>query len=216
MPAEPTFAIEALLEELGPRWTPTWRVLASCGVIAAILVVAIPFYPARTYVDLVAQSFGHNRFGAPISVGDRVFYFGDPVGAAQAHEASDVLAELSEPGERLIAGPTDLSRTNYNDSFFYHLFPDLVPGTRYIEMDPGIANTEDSGLADELRENDWLILSASSDLWNEPNTSTEAGSNEPNEVVEQSYCTVVDAGGFQLLVNTAGGRGRGLCLADDG
>ncbi len=114
------------------------------------------------------------------------------------------LQREARPGESLIAGPTDLSRTNYNDSFFYYLFPDLVPGTRYIEMDPGIANAEDSGLADELRANDWLILSATSNGWNEPNDSARAGSQEPNRVVEEDYCVVTDAGGFQLLLNTGG------------
>ncbi len=49
-----------------------------------------------------------------------------------------------------MVGPVDLSRTNYSDAFFYHLFPDLEVGTRYIEMDPGIADAEDSGLADEV------------------------------------------------------------------
>lgn len=200
-------SIVVLLEELGPRVRALGglgRYLVASGVVAAIFVVVIPFYPARTYVDLVGQTFGRNRFGSAITVADRTFYFGSAEGAAEAQQVSDALAELSEPGERLIAGPTDLSRTNYNDSFFYFLLPDLVPGTRYIEMDPGIANAEDSGLADELRENDWLILSASSDLWNEPNESADAGSDEPNEVVRQQYCRVVDAGGFQLLVNTRG------------
>jgi hypothetical protein len=111
----------------------------------------------------------------------------------------DSLAAAARPGESIIAGPVDLSRTNYNDSFFYYLFPELVPGTRYIEMDPGIANTEESGLADELRANDWLILSRSSDLWNEPNDSVIPGSQEPNEVVRDLYCMVTDAGSFQLL-----------------
>ena len=209
-------AVATLLEGRRRSFSPWTRYLAGAGLIAAILVVVIPFYPARTYVDLAAQSLGRNRFGAPITVEDRTFYFGDQGGAAQAQQVADALAELSEEGESLIAGPTDLSRTNYNDSFFYHLFPDLVPGTRYIEMDPGIANTEESGLADELRANDWLILSASSDLWNEPNSSTEPGSPEPNEVVRDQYCMVVDAGGFQLLVNTANGRGTELCTTDAG
>ena len=209
-------AVATLLEGRRRTVGPWVRYLAGAGLIAAILVVVIPFYPARTYIDLVAQSLGRNRFGAPITVGDRTFYFGDQGGASQAQQVADVLAEVSEKGERLIAGPTDLSRTNYNDSFFYYLFPDLVPGTRYIEMDPGIANTDDSGLADELRRNDWLILSASSDLWNEPNSSTTPGSAEPNEVVAEQYCTVVDAGGFQLLVNTANGRGTDLCASEAG
>ena len=192
-------AVASLLEELGPRWTPTWRVTASCGVVAAILVLVIPFYPARTYVDLVGQTFGRNRFGAPITNGDRTFYFGSAEGAADAQRVTDALRERADDGESLIAGPTDLSRTNYNDSFFYFLFPDLVPGTRYIEMDPGLANTEGSGLAEELLANDWLILSGSSDLWSEPNESTESGSQRPNEIVREHYCMVEDAGSFQLL-----------------
>jgi hypothetical protein len=192
-------SITSLLEGRRPAMRPNARLLTAYGVIAVILVAVIPFYPARTYVDLVGQSFGRNRFGEPIRNDGRVFYFGDAQGAAEAQQVVDRLAEESEPGERLIAGPTDLSRTNYNDAFFYHLFPDLVPGTRYIEMDPGIANAEGSGLADELRANDWLILSDSASLWNEPNESAEAGSTEPNDVVRDLYCPVVDAGGFSLL-----------------
>ena len=92
-----------------------------------------------------------------------------------------------------------LSRTNYNDAFLYHLFPDLVPGTRYIEMDPGIANEPGSGLVGELERNDWLILSDSADRWTEPNDSAHAGDPELNRVVEELYCPVLDAGGFTLL-----------------
>lgn len=192
-------AVATLVEELrptAPRWVPLG---VSSGVLAVIFVVVIPFYPARTYVDFTMLSLGRDTFGTPITNGDRTFYFGDPEGARQAQEVVDRLAAESEPGESLIAGPIDLARTNYNDAFFYHLFPDLVPGTRYMEMDPGIANAEDSGLADELRNNDWLITSASSDLWNEPNDSVMAGSQEPNEVVAELYCTELEAGGFTLL-----------------
>ncbi len=179
-----------------PRWAPLGT---AAGVLALIFVVVIPFYPARTYVDLTMLSLGRDEFGSPISHDGRTFYFGDPAGAESAQRVVDRLASELEPGQRLIAGPTDLARTNYNDSFFYYLFPELVPGTRYIEMDPGIANTDDSGLADELAANDWLIVSASSDLWNEPNESVVAGSPEPNRVVAEQYCVVEDAGRFQLL-----------------
>jgi hypothetical protein len=192
-------AIVTLVRLALPR-APEWAGLVGAwSALAVVFVVVIPFYPARTYVDLTMLSLGRDEFGTPISNDGRTFYFGDPTGAAQAQQVVDRLAADSEPGESLIAGPVDLSRTNYNDSFFYYLFPDLVPGTRYIEMDPGIANTEDSGLADELRENDWLILSRSSDLWNEPNESVRSGSQEPNQVVRDQYCMVEDAGDFQLL-----------------
>ena len=192
-------SIVTLVEQFRPR-APQWAgLLTATGVLGLIFVVVIPFYPARTYVDLTMLSLGRDEFGTPITNGDRTFYFGDPTGAAEAQRVVDRLAAEAEPGETLIAGPVDLSRTNYNDSFFYYLFPELQPGTRYIEMDPGIANTEGSGLADELRSNDWLIVSRSSDLWNEPNDSVIPGSQEPNEVVADQYCLVEDAGSFQLL-----------------
>ncbi len=192
-------SIVTLVEQFRPR-APQWAGLVTAtGVLGLIFVVVIPFYPARTYVDLTMLSLGRDEFGTPITNGDRTFYFGDPTGAAEAQRVVDRLAAEAEPGETLIAGPVDLSRTNYNDSFFYDLFPELQPGTRYIEMDPGIANTEGSGLADELRSNDWLIVSRSSDLWNEPNDSVIPGSQEPNDVVADQYCLVEDAGSFQLL-----------------
>ncbi len=192
-------AIVALVQlrwPTAPRWAPLTSALAALVVIFAVV---IPFYPARTYVDLTMLSLGRDEFGSPISHGGRTFYFGDPAGAESAQRVVDRLSSELEPGERLIAGPVDLARTNYNDSFFYYLFPELVPGTRFIEMDPGIANTAESGLSDELRANDWLILSASSDLWNEPNQSVVPGSQEPNQVVADQYCMVEDAGTFRLL-----------------
>ncbi len=192
-------AVVSLMGERWPEWSVGRRAWWAIGGLALVFVVVIPFYPARTYVDLVGQSFGQNRFGLAITNGDRRFYYGSEEGAAQAQAVVDRLAAESTPGERLIVGPTDLSRTNYNDAFFYHLFPDLEPGTRYIEMDPGIADTEDSGLAEELETSDWLILSDSADLWEEPNESRFSRSQRPNEVVAEQYCEVVAEGGFTLL-----------------
>jgi hypothetical protein len=153
----------------------------------------------RTYADLVGQSVGRNRFGYPITNEGRTFYFGDSEGADSAQRVVDRLQEEAQPGETLIVGPVDLSRANYSDAFFYYLFPDLVPGTRYIEMDPGLADAEDSGLAEELLDNDWLILSDAWSGWEEPNDSAGQGSDRPNEVVEDHYCPVEDAGTFRLL-----------------
>jgi hypothetical protein len=74
------------------------------------------------------------------------------------------------------------------------MLPQLEPGTRYIEMDPGVANAEDSGLADELRDADVVILSTMYDNWYEPNTSMEPGSDEPNQVLDALYCMHDDYG----------------------
>jgi hypothetical protein len=94
----------------------------------------------------------------------------------------------SEPGDRLVVGTGDLRKTPYSEVFFYFLLPQLDPGTQYIEMDPGVANAEDSGLADELRASDVVILSTVYDDWDEPNTSRDLGSDEPNQVLDEDYC----------------------------
>ena len=41
---------------------------------------------------------------------------------------------------------------------FYWLFPEMEPATYFIEMDPGLANAEDSRLADDLATADFVIL----------------------------------------------------------
>ena len=186
-------------ERLRPSWSSLRAGLAGIGAVAVLLVAVIPFYPVRTYVDLVTQTFGMNRFGFPIERDGRRFYFGSIEGARDAQAVVDRLEAEAEPGERLIVGPSDLSRTNYSDAFFYHLFPELEPGTRFIEMDPGLADDEDSPLADELAESDWLILSEAWADWDEPNTSRYSRSQAANEVVEERYCTVTSTPTFSLL-----------------
>jgi hypothetical protein len=171
----------------------------SLAPTACILLLVIPFYPVRTYLDLTSQTFGYHAFGFPIRHGDRVFYYGDPKLADQAQRVVDRLAQDARPGQRLVVGPYDLSKTPYSDAFFYYLFPKLVPGTRYIEMDPGIADARGSGLARELEHSDWLIQSDVWSAWNEPNDSVVAGSPAPNRVVRRDYCRVLDAGKFRLL-----------------
>lgn len=192
-------AVAWLVESTRPAWSPLRTSFAGIGVVAVLLVGVIPFYPVRTYSDLVTQTFGFNRFGFPITHEGRTFYFGSAEGAADAQRIVDALAARARPGDRLIVGPRDLSRTNYSDVFFYHLFPDLTPGTRFIEMDPGIADAEGSPLAAELRRNDWLILSDAWDDWSEPNTSSESRSHAADRVVDEDYCEVATTPTFTLL-----------------
>jgi hypothetical protein len=184
------------------RWRPrTDRAVASAwgiGTVAMLLLVVIPFYPVRTYVDLVGQSFGVNRFGFEIERDGRTFPFGDEEGAEDAQAVVDELDSRAEADDSLVVGPVDLSRANYSDAFFYHLFPELRVGTRFIEMDPGIADAPDSGLAEEVAAADWLILSDAWSGWDEPNDSRESGSEAPNEVVQEEFCVVLDAGTFVL------------------
>ena len=135
-----------------------------------------------------------NVFGYPVHHRGRNFYYGSPEAAAAANALVADLGARAQPGERLFVGPVDLRQTPYSDAFFYFLFPDLVPATYFIEMDPGIANAPGSRLASDVASADWLILSNVWTGWTEPNASRDVGSDAPNEVVRRDFCLVSDYG----------------------
>ncbi len=108
------------------------------------------------------------------------------------------LDDLSAPGERLFVGPADLRRTNYNDTYLYHLVPKLIPATYFLEMNPLSANRPGSRLAADVESADWLVLNRAWDSWNEPNRSLEYGSNIPNEVVQQKFVRCGEFGSYVL------------------
>jgi hypothetical protein len=111
----------------------------------------------------------------------------------------DRLEELSSPGQRLFVGPRDLRRTNYGDTFLYHLTPQLRPATYFLEMNPFSANRPGSRLAKDIKTADWLILNR---LWDtvEPfNRAAEFGSDEPNAVVRENFTQVGEYGSYALF-----------------
>ena len=182
-------AVHEVLPARIPR--PSWRAgAAAVAPLVAFVTLAVPHYTLRTYIDLTGQSLGRNVFGYPVNHAGRNFYYGSAEAATAANELIAELSPRAQSGERLFVGPVDLRQTPYSDAFFYFLFPDLVPATYFIEMDPGVANREDSRLADDIATADWLILSNVWTNWSEPNTSREFGPDEPNRVVEELFCVV--------------------------
>jgi hypothetical protein len=173
-----------------------------------VMFVAIPHYTVRWYADYVGQSFGYQTEGVTdIHHRGRTFVYGRKDVAAAAE---DMLADIethTRSGDKLIVGTGDLRKTPYSESFFYFLLPQLEPGTRYIEMDPGMANADDSGLADELRTSDVVIVSTLYDNWSEENTSRDFGSDEPNEVLAQDYCLFKRYGEQKDTTSPSAGRG---------
>ena len=105
----------------------------------------------------------------------------------------------AKPGERLFVGPADLRRTNYNDTFIYHLEPQLRPATYFLEMNPFSANRPGSRLAADVATADWLVLNRRMDAWNEPNRSREYGSDAPNQVVKDQFALQGQYGSYLLL-----------------
>lgn len=185
-------AIAELLAHLPHRAAPRLAPLAAMGCAAVLLLVAIPAFTARTYVDLARQSANGHVFGYPVTYRGRTFYLGAKDIAPVAQRVVEEVGGRLKPGDRVLVGTADLRKTPYSDAYFYYLLPDAVPGTRYIEMDPGIANAEGSGLAGEVDRSDWLILSHVWDAWDEPNDSRQFGSEAPNEAVRRHFCPVGD------------------------
>jgi hypothetical protein len=166
------------------------RAVVAALAVPVVMLVLIPDFTWRSYSDYVAEGFGQHRDSGAIRNGDRVFYYGRPDAVRAVNSLLPVVERVSEPGDRLFVGTGDLRKTPYSEAFLYYLLPDLDPATRYIEMDPGVANAEDSGLADELASADVVILSSIRDDWNEPNDSEAFGPEEPNRVLERDFCLV--------------------------
>ena len=189
----------ARVGEAPARMRPTLIRTATALAPLVLVVLALPAYTARTWTDLTRQSLTDEYFGYAVRNGDRTFYLGAADIAATAQGVTDELQARIAPGDRLFVGTADLRKTPYSDAYFYFLFPQATPATRYIEMDPGIANAGDSGLADEVASADWLVLSHVWDAWSEPNDSRDFGANEPNQVVAERFCRVGDQGPHYLL-----------------
>jgi hypothetical protein len=180
--------LPAFIAEAGRlRGTRVWRTrLAALAPLAVMLL--FPHFTYRWYADYVGQSFDYDREFYSVDHGDRSFYYGRQDVAVAAEAMFADVDQLTEPGDRLIVGPGDLAVTPYSESYLYFMLPQLEPGTRYIEMDPGVANADDSGLADEVRAADVVILSTMYDNWVEPNSSMDPGSQEPNDVLDELFC----------------------------
>lgn len=163
---------------------------AAFVAVGLLMLVVCPFYTYRHYVLHTRVSVGALREPFIVERNGREFYFGAFDAAETLQHAVDDLDRWSKPGERLIVGPYDLSRTYYNEAVVYWMFPELDPGTYYIEMDPGVADADDSGLADEVAEADWILLTKFWKDWHEPNISSEHRSQEPNDVIADRFCLV--------------------------
>jgi hypothetical protein len=173
---------------------------AVAAVFLVGLVLVIPDNTLRGYANYTAQTFGLHRSAYTMSHRGRVFYYGRPDDARAANRLTAAIERVSKPGQRLFVGPQDLRKTPESDAYFYYLLPQLTPATYYIEMDPGVANASDSGLAAEIHRSDVLILSSTWNYWDEPNNSRKFGSDEPNKVVRSEFCRVGTFGShFELF-----------------
>ncbi len=168
-------------------WTPG---VIGTGVVLALMLVIAPFYTYRSYLLHTRVSVGNLPLPFLVERDGRRFWFSDPNVATAFNDMIVELDALTEPGDRLIVGTADLSRTVYNDVSVYYLFPELTPGTYFVEMDPGIADTAGSGLAEDIEAADYLVLTNIWGGWVEPNATMRRGSQEANQAVADNFCLV--------------------------
>lgn len=160
-------------------------------LLAIVMVIAILQAIAPELTIMVrgafAAGFQANTNATFAALHDRSFPFHSPRMAATVDLMLKQLDSLSAPGERLLVGPADLRRTNYNDTYIYHMMPKLIPATYFLEMNPLSANRPGSRLAADIASADWLVLNRAWDRWSEPNRSMDYASNAPNAVVQQDF-----------------------------
>ena len=173
-----------------PRVNPVRFAQGAGAVALALVVFLLPAFTVSTWADYTLQTFGSHRTAYKISHDGRTFYYGKQDRARGAQEVIDATAAITKPGDKLFVGPVNLRKTPYSDAYLYYMLPDLVPGTYYIEMDPGMANTDDSGLDQQLASSDVAILSSIWDNWSEPNDSRKTGSAKAQQVLARDFCHV--------------------------
>jgi len=198
--------IPAAIVEVTTQLRPTWRIprvglAASVAIIVASSLV-LPTYTARRYVALVQDAFAKSDT-TPITNDGRTFYVGADPSVVRSIEA--LLATVdrdAKPGSRVIVGNTDLRRTPYVDTFLYYLLPRLVPGTYFMEFEPGLTNRAGTRLTADMRRADVFIASDRWLSWDEPNTSMKPGDPGPGQVLRRDFCLRASFGnGYSLYLH---------------
>ena len=162
------------------------RLAAFTSALLFYVIVALGVLVVPSRASLVAR--GERSYPEDIEHGPEIVAIVD---AAQPY---------ARPGSRIFIGPADLTRTNYNDTILYFLYPDLVPATFYLEMEPQTANRAGSRLAGDIASADLLILTTRWDGVREPNDSAIAGSPDPVRVVTDHFRLVDREGEYALYV----------------
>ena len=165
---------------------PSEAVLAT-SIVLLLLAWIAPEVARTARAQVIAGLGGQTGTTVFLARHGRSFPLSSMNAAVMLCKMLDRLDALASPGERVFVGPADLRRTNENETFIYHLMPQLRPATYFLEMNPRSANRPNSRLGQDIASADWLVLTHRFDGWNEPNKSTELGSDQPMRVVKDQF-----------------------------
>jgi hypothetical protein len=189
-----------ILVARGREWQPRLAsiLLATIAVLAVLEGVA-PEMAAFVKQESQRALFPSEDSGHFVQHAGRSFPCSSRQEAFTVARMLDRLEKESVPGQRMFVGPADLRRTNYCDTFIYHLMPKLQPSSYFLEMNPLSANRAGSRLVDDIRSSDWLVLNRTMDTWMEKNRSVEFQSNAPNLAVRERFQLVGEFGPYLLF-----------------
>lgn len=180
----------------GKAWASAAAVAVPAAILGAMFLTPFPEVTARRVA--LAASGSYPTF--PVSANGRIFFARSPRVMHAAQGVVDFLAERGKAGERVIVGAWCLSVAMCNDTFLYHLlYPKFVPGTYFLEMNPGSANRDGTVLAEEVTRADWVILNSVFRSWNEPNTSVEPGDQRADASLKEHFRIAARSGPFLVL-----------------
>ena len=185
----------AIATALGREWTRPLRSLLPAVGCAALLAGL-----GWSYVQPIKPGYGRAFQWPPwaedvgadlrsVEHDGRSFPLSTEQEADEAAETLAVIDEVSEPGDRIVVGPDDLAFTFYDDTYLYHLLPDLEPGTYYLTMTPGTANREGSRLAGDIASADVVVMGTLPDVA-QLTPNAEPGSDEASRVLAEHFCLV--------------------------
>jgi hypothetical protein len=206
--------VVVLDHELRGRVRQWHAAVLATALVGLLMLVVAPFYTYRTYLLHTRVAVGDLPLPFEIERDGRRFWVGDPAVKSAIDEMMPDLEALAEPGDRLFVGPGDLSRTVYADTYIYWLFSELEPATYFIEMDPGLADAEGSGLAQDVESADFVVLTNTWSGWFEPNDSSVSRSQEANETIADHFCLVRSYNTNLVLLFERCEGGGGLNPAD--
>lgn len=168
-------------------------------VVAGLIALAVP--DAFSFVSAAIASAIRTDPDAIARVekGGRWFPVGSTGTAENIQRLLDRLEKLCSPGERLFVGPANLRRTDYCDTFLYHLMPQLRPATYFLEMNPFSANRPGSRLAHDIESADWVVLNRLWDKDEQADGAGEIGSDAPNALIRERFALVGEYGTYRLF-----------------
>lgn len=128
-------------------------------------------------------------------------HFGDRSAMVAASEVPNLMATRTEllahapPGGSVFVGSTDMSKVSLSQVKLYYLTPELLPKAYFLELAVGVSEQAGSGLVNDIRNADVLLLTPRNDgVMRHLYPYLAPGSDEANSVVREHFCRVAETG----------------------